>query len=114
MNEHPYVSNLPWREDGFSLIEAMIAMVIMSFGLIAVTNLFRHLGRLQLDREPHDGRRSDGGRGHGTSEGDRLLRPQPGWGAGHGHDERGGSPRLHRQSGGTGAPRDQRLCGHPR
>ena len=40
MNERLYVSNLPRREDGFSLIEAMIAMVIMSFGLIAITNLF--------------------------------------------------------------------------
>ena len=40
MSEREHVSNQPGGERGFSLIEAMIAMVIMSFGLIAVTNLF--------------------------------------------------------------------------
>jgi prepilin-type N-terminal cleavage/methylation domain-containing protein len=40
MNERDYVSHPPEGEHGFSLIEALIAMVIMSFGLIAITNLF--------------------------------------------------------------------------
>lgn len=39
MSKRKYVSNQR-GEAGFSLIEALIAVVIMSFGLIAVTNLF--------------------------------------------------------------------------
>jgi prepilin-type N-terminal cleavage/methylation domain-containing protein len=39
MNEPARVGSQPRGENGFSLIEAMVAMVILSFGLIAVTNL---------------------------------------------------------------------------
>lgn len=40
MNERDYVSNQPAAQHGFSLVEALVAMVILSFGLIAITNLF--------------------------------------------------------------------------